>query len=312
MAMTPRLELRQSQSLVMTPQLQQAIKLLQLNNIELSAYVEQELERNPLLESPEVNEVDSRERTRDRDDGFGDEPVPEMSISTEKPSQGEAEAAMDVRYEDVHGEDSASDRGATSDSGSTAVDVGGGSLGQMGSGGSSRFDDMDFSLENTLSNELSLRDHLSEQLNLAGLNQTTRAVAQAIIDSIDPDGYFRDDAEEMAVRLGCSVEDVDQALTAIQGMEPTGIGARSLQECLKLQLVDQDRFDPAMEALIDRLEMLGKQDYQGLMRAIWGALNELPVEALVNEGRVYGGGLHKLEPRELARVSLAALQVELD
>ncbi len=251
----------------MTPQLQQAIKLLQLNNIELTSFVEQELERNPLLESPEVDELRKRESQREGDDGFGDEPVREMSINTERPGQGEAEAAMDVRYDDVHGEDSAADRSASAEPApSPATDVSGGSLGQMGSGGNSRFDDMDFSLENTLSNEISLRDHLSEQLNLTGLEPAVRAVAQTIIDSVEPDGYFRESLDEMAERLGCPTEIAEDALTAVQGMDPTGIAARNLQECLKLQLVEQDRFDPAMEALVERLELLGKQDFPALMR----------------------------------------------
>lgn len=267
MAMAPRLELRQSQSLVMTPQLQQAIKLLQLNNIELTSFVEQELERNPLLENPEVDELRKRESLREADDGFGEERVPEMSINTDRPGQGAAEAAMDVRYDDVHGEDSAADRSAPAQpTTSGPADVGGGSLGQMGSGGNSRFDDPDFSLENTLSNELSLRDHLNDQLNLAVLDHAVRAVAQAIIDSIEPDGYFRDSLEDMSERLGCTQAVAEAALTAVQGMDPTGIGARDLKECMKLQLIEQDRYDPAMAAMVERLELLGKQDYPALMR----------------------------------------------
>jgi len=264
MALSPRLELRQSQSLVMTPQLQQAIKLLQLNNIELSTFVEQELERNPLLEQPDAD-ADSGPEVKDRSgDGFGDEPVSEMSITADNPNQSDAESAMDVRYDDVHGEDSAADR--SSDPAPAAADVGAGSLGQMGSGGSSRFEDMDLSLENTLGNEVSLRDHLAEQLNIAGLDPTARAVAQSIIDSLEPDGYFRDSIEELAERLGCPAEVAGRALTAVQGMEPTGVGARDLQECLRLQLQELDRFDPAMEALLDRLELLAKQDFPALIR----------------------------------------------
>ncbi|WP_416898763.1 MAG: RNA polymerase factor sigma-54 [Minwuia sp.] len=263
MSLAPRLELRQGQSLVMTPQLQQAIKLLQLNNIELSAFVEQELERNPLLEQPETDSDGAAEAKSDNSDGFGDEPVSEMSM--DGASSSDAESSLDASYDDIHSEDGVSDRAAGDSGGASAADVGGGA-GSIGSGGSSSFDDMDRSLEETLSNELSLRDHLMAQLNIAVLTPTVRAVAAAIVDSIDPDGYFREPLEELAERLGCAPDDAEAALEAVQGLEPTGIGARDLAECLALQLKENDRFDPAMAALVARLELLGKQDYPALMR----------------------------------------------
>ncbi|WP_417517540.1 RNA polymerase factor sigma-54 [Minwuia sp.] len=266
MAMTPRLEMRQGQSLVMTPQLQQAIKLLQLNNIELTSFVEQELERNPLLQDPGTDGAVGREKA-ERSDGFDDEPVKEMSIDAAKPGQAEADSAMDARYEDMHGEDGVSDRSPPADTTpASAMDVGGGSLGAMGNGGSSKFEDMDLSLENTLSNEASLRDHLSAQLNIAVLEPTVRIVAQTIIDSLEPDGYFRETLEDLAERLGCDTEVAASALVAVQGLDPTGVGARDLKECLLLQLREQDRCDPAMQAMVERLELLGKQDYPALMR----------------------------------------------
>jgi len=263
MAMAPRLELRQSQSLVMTPQLQQAIKLLQLNNIELTAYVEQELERNPLLDQPDAdNSADARKN--DASDGFGDEPVAEMSITPDAPSGAEASEAMDVRYDDVHSEDSASDRGSDTNN-SGPQDVGGGTA-SMGSGGSSRFEDMDLSLENTLSNETSLREYLLAQLNLAVLDPTVRMVALAIVDSLDPDGYYRETTDILAERMGCEVDVADLALETIQTLEPTGVGAGDLKQCLRLQLKELDRLDPAMDALVERLELLGKQDFPALLR----------------------------------------------
>ncbi|MEC9345076.1 MAG: RNA polymerase factor sigma-54 [Pseudomonadota bacterium] len=273
MAITHRLEMRQSQNLVMTPQLQQAIKLLQLNNIELTSFVEQELERNPLLERIDPDEQRGAARAEGaeppepvrRDDGFGDEPVPEMAITAEAGGGAAAEAALDTDYATVYSDDSPSDSIASGGAGAMS-DGGMGGTTPMGSGGSSRFEDMDLSLENTLSEEISLREHLQTQLGLAVSDPTRRLVGAAIIDSLDEHGYFREDLEEFAERLGCAVADVQAALQDVQGFDPTGVGARDLAECLALQLIERDRFDPAMARLVENLDMLGNQDFQGLMR----------------------------------------------
>ena len=290
MALSTRLELRQSQNLVMTPQLQQAIKLLQLNNIELGAFVEQELERNPLLEAPgpETPEPDRRNDGDDArgSDGFDDEPVREMSIDSERGGSSEAESALDASYDDVHGEDSRSDRSSGDDG--AAADIGGGGLGQIGGGASHKFDDMDLSLENTLSNEESLRDHLMAQLNLEIAPPETRLIASAIIDSLDQDGYFRDEPAELAERLGCEPEAVEDALATVQRFDPTGIAARDLAECLALQLIEQDRYDPAMQALIARLDLLAKQDYPALLREC--GVDEEDLTDMIRE-------LKRLDPR---------------
>ncbi len=292
MAIGPRLEIRQSQSLVMTPQLQQAIKLLQLNNIELTSFVEQELERNPLLEPREaegaVEAPEPEVKPDTSGDGFGDEVVPEMSITAENGGGAEAEQAFDTDRESVSGEDSAADR-----MGETAAPVGdsgdtGGGLGQIGAGGSSRFEDMDLSLENTLGEEISMRESLMTQLGLAVTDEIQRMVGSAIIDSIDPDGYFRDDIAEVAERLGCETELVEDMLQVVQRFEPTGIGARNLSECLALQLIEQDRYDPAMQKLVARLELLGRQDYPALIREC--EVDEEDLAEMVSE-------IRRLDPR---------------
>ncbi|ANK80212.1 MAG: RNA polymerase sigma-54 factor [Rhizobiales bacterium NRL2] len=294
MALSTRLELRQSQNLVMTPQLQQAIKLLQLNNIELSAFVEQELERNPLLDDtgPDTPEPDNRPESDSADaggDGFGDEPLSEMLIDAEKGGGAEAESALDAGYDDVHGNDSPSDRLSETPSGGGDIgDSGGGSLGQIGGGGSHKFDDMDLSLENTLSNSESLRDHLTAQLNLAPASVEGRLIAAAIIDSVDEDGYFRENIEEMAERLGCSPEAVEDALALVQAFDPTGVAARDLAECLALQLRELDRYDPAMKALVGRLDLLARQDYPALLREC--GVDEEDLTDMIRE-------LKRLDPR---------------
>lgn len=291
MAIGPRLEIRQSQSLVMTPQLQQAIKLLQLNNIELTSFVEQELERNPLLEpreaegAPDTPEPEAKPDTSG--DGFGDEAVPEMSITAENGGGAEAEQALDADR-GASSEDSAADRmGEVAPPAGDSGDTGGG-LGQIGSGGSSRFEDMDLSLENTLGEDISMRESLMTQLGLAVEDDVRRMVGSAIIDCIEPDGYFRDDLTEVAERLGCETELVEDMLQIVQGFEPTGIGARNLSECLALQLIEQDRYDPAMQKLVARLELLGRQDYPALMREC--EVDEEDLAEMVSEVR-------RLDPR---------------
>lgn len=250
MALTPRLDLRQSQSLVMTPQLQQAIKLLQLSNLELTAFIEQELERNPLLE---------------REDGERGEPEtapePEMpQAAAEEPmldgmTQGSAEDGMDVDYDNLYNNDSAADG------------PGGEAFGQWGqSGGHHGFDDGENNLEHIVAGEISLRDHLVAQLNVDVLDPAQKLIGLHLIEMLDESGYLIGDLAELAARLGCDVAAIEAVLVKVQRFDPVGVFARSLKECLALQLAERDRLDPAMQALLDNLEMLARRDLTGLMK----------------------------------------------
>jgi RNA polymerase sigma-54 factor len=240
--------MRQGQSLVMTPQLQQAIKLLQLSNLELADYVEQELEKNPLLERDE------------RDQGPVEEPAAQ---SAEAPEGETLDAAlsredfskaedMDSSREDKYPEDTEPQTPLTD---WTTLKSGVGS----GDGGGD-----DNALERALSSDISLKDHLQDQLTIAGLDPARRLIGAALIDAIDEAGYLRADLDEVAVRLGIAREDVDEVLRVIQGFEPTGVGARDLAECLALQLREQDRCDPVMEKFLAHLDMVAKRDIAGL------------------------------------------------
>ena len=247
MAITQRLEMRQGQSLVMTPQLQQAIKLLQLSNLELAVYVEQELEKNPLLERDE------------RDQGSVEEPVSDLTPAPEAETLDAALSRedfsksndMDVEREDAHGEDFGSDRSAGDNSPSDWASLKSGP----------RVDDNgENALERTLAQAASLQDHLSDQLTIAALSGDRRLIGAAIIDSIDEAGYCRVDLDELAMRLVVGRETVDEVLNVIQGFEPTGVGARDLGECLALQLKEQGRLDPVMQAFLKNLELVAKRD----------------------------------------------------
>ncbi len=257
MALAPRLDLRQTQSLVMTPQLQQAIKLLQLSNMELSAFIEQEMERNPLLEREDMDRhdsVDADDGGRNDLDQGRDEPQDPMLDGT---TENSAADSMDVDYDNLYNNDSASD-GADGD--------GFGQWSSTGSGGRSDFSGEDSDLEQTLAGSISLRDHLLAQLNVDIADPADRLIGLHLIEMLDEAGYLIGDLSEIAEKLGCPPERVDLVLARLQHFDPVGIFARSLQECLALQLADRNRLDPAMQALLANLELLARRDLAGLIK----------------------------------------------
>lgn len=259
MALTPRLDLRQSQSLVLTPQLQQAIKLLQMANLELSAYLEQELERNPLLELARDEPPDD-EPGIDRDFTSGDSPESESGVyAADAGLSGdgaapEAESALDTDYENVF-DDAPHDR---------PFEGTGGGLGLPGQGPSGDEDGLGF--EAHLSEAPDLRTHLTSQMLVAISEPAERLIAAHLIDLLDEAGYLRADLAELATHLGTTSDHVEQVLLRLQGLEPTGVFARDLGECLALQLRERDRYDPAMAALLANLPLLARQDLAGLRR----------------------------------------------
>lgn len=243
MAMTPRLELRQGQALVMTPQLQQAIKLLQLSNVELQEFVESELERNPLLEREEGSA-----EAKKSDDG-GDAQALEFDSG-----MAPAEAALDVAVADIAPDLSASE----------LVEAGAAPLTDWSKASSGKsFDDMP-GLEETLTGDLSLSEHLDRQLTEAGLLPMERMIGGVLIDAVDDWGYMRGDLLEIAGRIGAPYPTVLRVFETMQGFEPTGVMARDIPECLALQLKERGRFDPAMEKLVANLDLLAKGHFERL------------------------------------------------
>jgi RNA polymerase sigma-54 factor len=244
MAMIPRLEMRQGQALVMTPQLQQAIKLLQLSNVELQEFVEGELERNPLLEREEGSA-----EAKKSDDG-GDAQALEFDSG-----MAPAEAALDVSVADMAPDLSANE---LSEAGAAPLQ----DWSKASSGKS--FDDMP-GIEETLASDKTLSEHLDAQLTEAGLSPMERMIGGVLIDAVDDWGYMRADVLEIAHRIGASDADVLHVLHVMQGFEPTGVMARDIPECLTLQLKERGRFDPAMETLIANLDLLAKGHFDRLM-----------------------------------------------
>ena len=273
MALGPRLDLRQSQSLVMTPQLQQAIKLLALSNLELENYISDELEKNPLLDTSEV----STEQPKD-DNGPESEQAPVTQGSDEILSAGPADTETAL---DIPSDDSFSNNSLTESDG--ALD------GQLGLNGSAPSTDRsaggetpDF--ENMLVAELTLADHLMEQAG-AVLSGPDLFVAQHIIDQIDEAGYLQADLLELSHRLGVEHVEVSRILKEIQKFEPVGVGARDLSECLALQAKEADRYDPAMARLIDNLDLLAKGALPQLKRLC--GVDDEDLMDMISEIRAY-------------------------
>ena len=247
-ALTQRLDLRQSQSLVMTPQLQQAIKLLQLSNVEVAAYVEQELEQNPLLE---------------RDDTAGDEAPVEPAIA--EPGPRDQEAPL---LDSADGSPAATASEAPLDTDSVNMWDGdsGAALGTWGTGGRRDFEDSDLDIGDTLTREVSLRDHLLAQINVDIADPVDRIIGSQLVDHLDESGWFTGDLAAIAASLKCDLTRVEATLTSLQRLDPPGIFARSLKECLAFQLRDRNRLDPAMMTLLDNLELLARREHTQLMR----------------------------------------------
>jgi len=262
MALTSRLDLRQSQSLVMTPQMQQAIKLLQMSNLELAAFIETELEQNPLLvredgeaaagsESPAETQAASSEGG----DGGGDDDVepPDSADMAVADRLGDSdEAPLDTDYENSwEGEDRSMVMGLAAPA-------------RAGDGGS--FDDGGNRLEQTLERPISLRDHLLAQLEMDCDDPADRLIGRRLIDLVDEAGYLAGDLAPLAEALGCGLERVERTLALLHRFDPPGIFARDLRECLALQLGDRNRLDPAMQALVDNLDLLAKRDAPALRK----------------------------------------------
>jgi RNA polymerase sigma-54 factor len=258
MALTQRLQIRQSQALVMTPQLMQAIKLLQLSNLDLVAYVEAELERNPLLEP---SNADGEAAPAEANGAAApDQPAggETWNDSGGEPAGTATQERAEDRIDDTSVEDTAPGRARTSD-----MPAGYSEWAGVGSGGR---DDGEFNLEAFVSAETTLADWLREQLTLAIANPMRRMIGQYLIDLVDEAGYLIADLAAVAERLGTSVAEIEAVLGILQGFDPPGVCARDLAECLAIQLKEQNRYDPAMQALITRLDLLARRDFAALKR----------------------------------------------
>jgi RNA polymerase sigma-54 factor len=273
--MSPRIELRQSQSLVMTPQLMQAIKLLQLSSLDLTAYVEAELEKNPLLDRDDEGLPESASGavdTRSEADGESGERGGRDQMSGDATALGAdspgdlTEAASADMSQLTPAVDA--DLGEALDESASNGQIGGAEQSQIGPGSvegrGGSFEANGFGIEDFASAEPTLHDALAEQLAMTPLVAADRLIATALIEAVDDAGYLQTDLDALAARLGTERAFIEAVLEQLQTFEPTGVFARNLAECLALQLHERDRFDPAMQALVENLDLLAQRDFPAL------------------------------------------------
>lgn len=268
-----RLEIRQGQGLVITPQLQQAIKLLQLSNLELEAFVEAELERNPLLQREDAEPGDANEATPERA-----ETADRAEMTFEDGRAGDGGDAVDARSDDVYGDAAPGERTSDRmDDGAGEAQPGLSDWSRAGSGGGLPDGE---GREQPDTRETTLWEHLQLQASQAGLSASDHAIALTLIDMVDEGGYLRGELAEVADRLGVAIDRIEGVLAVCHGFEPTGVMARSVPECLKLQLIERNRFDPAMDRLLENLDLLARRDL-GALRKLCGVDAEDMMEMIV-------------------------------
>ena len=277
-SISQKLEARQSQQLVMTPQLQQAIKLLQLTNLELAEFVASQLEENPFLEREETAEAPTET---------------DVAGSDSTRQENTASAEMPTEFDTPAGDDVADDSGPAADAGAGDWSSVSGRQGPL----SEEFD----AAQNT-AEEPSLHDHLTSQLHLAAKDELTLLVGAHLIDLIDDGGYIRENMEDIAARLGADQSFVERTLRIIQGFEPAGVGARNLQECLRLQLREAGELDVDMDVFLDHLDLLGAYNLPALRRAC--RISETELQARIARVRA-------LDPKPGLKFGREAVQVVL-
>ena len=243
MQISQNLKLKQSQSLVMTPQLQQAIKLLQLNNVELCELVEKELEENPFLEKD--NETDLIEKRNNEYTENVDEAFQNGESQYEDPSKGDYEN----RWDQDNNLSSKSNNFDTIDPGSIA--------------------------EQTISEKVTLKSVLMEQANIAFKTSKEKIVSELLIDYIQPSGWLTTDLVELQNTIGCDEQTLNNVLFKMQSFEPTGVFARNLTECLRIQLKNKDLLTDGISLLIENFDLLAKGEIKNLCKICGMSENEL-------------------------------------
>jgi RNA polymerase sigma-54 factor len=271
MALSANLFLRQSQSLVMTPQLMQSIQLLQMTHFELNQFIAQEVEKNPLLEfTSNDGELGSGSGREQEAETYGGEDVSHGDDGSERNSAelssdwyesentGHADrlnAELDANFSNVYPDDGPPQR-------LDAPEL----VSQWKSMPGNAEAPESYDLDDFVAGQISLRDHLNQQIPFTLRSQPDRLIAQLLVDQLDDAGYLQAEIGETAARLGATPADVERVLLTLQTLDPPGVFARSLAECLAIQLKQKDRFDPAMERLIQHLELLARRDFAMLKR----------------------------------------------
>lgn len=250
--MKQRLDLRQGQSLVMTPQLQLSLKLLQFSSIELVEFIDRELENNPMLERDDSQEQEPQEKSESENHDAED-----SAKEDEAENSGDVDEVRDFPEE---GNNIGND-GTSEEYQSDMMNM------QTSGSGRTDFSEDDFSFEKILTDEVTLKEHLLDQINIDISDPKRRFAAVFLLDIIDENGYLPPDFSKTAMEaLQCDENFLNELVLELQKLDPPGIFARSLAECLALQLKDRDHFDPAMEKLVMNLELLANGEMQKLQK----------------------------------------------
>ncbi|MBA3863459.1 MAG: RNA polymerase sigma-54 factor [Erythrobacter sp.] len=249
MALGPRLDLRQSQSLVMTPQLQQAIKLLAASNLEIESFIAEALEANPLLDTatPEPDEPERAEVVAALPE---DAPADQLIAL----GGGEGDAPLDLASVDRDWDTGDGTAALARDAEWGAAAAGGGDFG----------DAPDW--EQLRAAEVTLADHLDGQVGALASDPRTALIARHIIGLLDEAGYLASAIDEIADDLGVTPDEAEAALALVQSLDPSGVGARNLAECIAIQAREADRYDPCMAALIANLDLVARGEVERLKR----------------------------------------------
>ncbi len=273
MALSPRLEVRQSQSLTLTPQLMQSIRLLQLSHLELNAFVEAELLRNPLLEredGAEPAETEAGELPERATELNAAEDTVDFSERIQ--SADSIANGYDTEVENVFPEQAGPDRITDAQP-----------WGERGGGDGEAAD-----IDQFVAARPTLADHLAAQAGLIIADPAERLIAQFLIDSLNEAGYLAVELELVAAQLGAPLALVEAVLARLQTLDPIGVFGRDVRECLAIQLREKDRLDPLMQRLLDNLELVASHDMAALLRVV-GVDREDLVDML--------GELRQLDPR---------------
>lgn len=260
LALGPRLDLRQSQSLVMTPQLQQAIKLLALSNLEVEAFIGEALDANPLLD------IGAQEPRADAEPADAPSDLRRTSLETSGvdrligEGRGETDRPLDVDSSALDVDRDTGD-GAGSRISGTAADFGDWG-GDVRSGGGAEGP----GIEAHADGGGSLADHLEAQLGAIVSDPRIEGIARYLIGQLDDAGYLPAPIGEIADEIGIEPDEAAEALAIVQSLDPTGVGAMSLAECLALQAKEADRYDPCMAKLIANLDLVARGEFARLKR----------------------------------------------
>jgi RNA polymerase sigma-54 factor len=291
----PSLSIRQSQQLVLTPQLRQAIQLLQLSNLELDAFLAEELSKNPLLEAlPDESGEEQPAGDFAAEDEGGDDAPDDPGADDLIMGHADDDRPLDVDWQSEALETDSFSDVVTSGGGEEAFD----------------FDRVQYAAS-------SLSEHLIDQLH--GDSGAIGDLARIIAETLEETGYLTVPLQQIAELTGASLPSVERALELVQGLEPPGVGARSLAECLALQAKAADRYDPAMARLIDNLDLLSKGRTADLKRIC--AVDDEDLADMIRELRAYdpkpgcqfsGQAAQDVTPDVFVRRTRAGFAVELN